>query len=404
MLEYIKKSKNYTKLCDVISCENQNVSLTGIISSCAASVLCALSSDEKQGEKDKKFVYIAKNTLFASKAAEDLKFFAENPEDIIILNPYEYMLYDVETKSTELSAQRVETLYKIVTGKWKILVTTPVAAAQWLPKPAYIEKSAIVIREGDIIEIDDLAKKLSSIRYTRLAEIDGKGQFAVRGDIVDVFPYGAENPIRIEFFDNEIDSVRVFDILSQRTIDKTKEVLILPDNETYIWDWDHADRVRKDILRDLEATDLKESSNLYNRVSGDVDKIMPRNIFQGYERYLPYILDNKYTIFDYTGKCHVFIEELNEFKENIDSTKDDYTRICDTMQDTIGVLGKTYDIMMDSLQAETICEKEAFNIIYVDNFIADRKNCKKNRIFLQKYRPFWRKLANADGFRTGNGR
>ena len=213
MLEYIKKSKNYTELCDVISCENQNVSLTGIISSCAASVLCALSSDEKRGEKDKKFVYIAKNTLFTSKAAEDLKFFAENPEDIIILNPYEYMLYDVETKSTELSAQRVDTLYKIVTGKWKILVTTPVAAAQWLPKPTYIEKSAIVIREGDIIEIDDLAKKLSSIRYTRLAEIDGKGQFAVRGDIVDVFPYGAENPIRIEFFDNEIDSVRVFDIL-----------------------------------------------------------------------------------------------------------------------------------------------------------------------------------------------
>ena len=56
MLEYIKKSKNYTELCDVISCENQNVSLTGIISSCAASVLCALSSDEKRGEKDKKFV------------------------------------------------------------------------------------------------------------------------------------------------------------------------------------------------------------------------------------------------------------------------------------------------------------------------------------------------------------
>ena len=388
MLEYIKKSKNYTELCDVISCENKNISLTGIISSCAANVLCALSSDNKRGEKEKKFVYIAKNTLFASKAAEDLKFFAENPEDIIILNPYEYMLYDVETKSTELSAQRVDTLYKIVTGKWKILVTTPVAAAQWLPKPTYIEKSAIVIREGDIIEIDDLAKKLSSIRYTRLSEIDGKGQFAVRGDIVDVFPYGAENPIRIEFFDNEIDSVRIFDILSQRTIDKTKEVLILPDNETYIWDWEHADRVRKDILRDLEETDVKESSNLYTRVSGDVDKIMPRNIFQGYERYLPYILDNKYTIFDYTGKCHIFIEELNEFKENIDSTKDDYTRICDTMQDTIGILGKTYDIMMDSLQAETICEEEAFNIIYVDNFIADRKNCKKIGFSCRSTDPF----------------
>ena len=78
------------------------------------------------------------------------------------------------------------------------------------------------VEQPEIIEIDDLAKKLSSIRYMRLSEIDGKGQFAVRGDIVDIFPYGAENPIRIEFFDNEIDSVRIFDILSQRTIEKTE--------------------------------------------------------------------------------------------------------------------------------------------------------------------------------------
>ena len=373
--DLIKKSKSYKKFYDNFSCENKKISLTGITSSYAANIICAVSNDEQDSVCGGKCVYIASNALYATKFAEDLRFFIKNPEDILILAPYEYMLYDVESKSSELSAQRVDVLYRLLQGNWKILITTPVAVAQWFPNPQYIKNSGIKIKTGEIIEIDDLAKKLSSIRYMRLSEIDGKGQFAVRGDIVDIFPYGAENPVRIEFFDNEIDSVRIFDILSQRTIEKTGEVLILPDNETYIWDWDHADRVRNDILRDLGFMNLKETSSLYNRVNSDVDKMLPRNIFQGYDRYLPYILDNRYTIFDYTGKCHVFLEDLNGFNESINSTKDDYIRICETIQDSIGVLAKTYDIMMDALQTEMVCEESSYNIIYVDKFLADRKNC-----------------------------
>ena len=387
MLEYIRKSKNYKYLCDYISCKKNRINLTGIISSYAANIACALTSENNENIPDK-IVYIAGNSLFASKIVEDLRFFASNPDEILTLSPYEYMLYDVESKSSELSAQRVDTLYKILQGDWKILVTTPATVAQWLPNPDYINNSAVEIKEGDIIEIDELVKKLASIRYTRLSEIDGKGQFAVRGDIVDIFPYGAENPIRIEFFDNEVDSVRVFDIISQRTIDKTREVLILPDNETYIWNWEHADRVKSDVIRDLQLSDIKETSNLYNRVINDVDKMLPRNIFKGYDRYLPYILNNQYTIFDYTGKCCVFLEEFAEFKESIDSTKNDYIRICDTIQDISGILGKTYDIMMDSQQAELLCEEESSSIVYVDKFLADRGNCKKIEFSCRSTDPF----------------
>ena len=374
IFDFIKESKSYEKLCEILSCTNKKISLTGITSSCAAGIVSAISN-ENNLTYNGKCVYIAGNALFATKIADDLKFFMQNAEDILILSPYEYMLYDVETKSSELSAQRVDVLYKLLKGNWKILVTTPAAVAQWFPNPEYIRTSAIQLKTGDITEIEDLAKKLASIRYIRLSEIDGKGQFAVRGDIVDIFPYGAENPVRVEFFDNEIDSIRIFDIISQRTVEKTEDVLILPDNETYIWNWEHADRVRHDILRELELLNLKENSSLFKRVNSDVDKMLPRNIFQGYDRYLPYILNNEYTLFDYTGKCNVFLEDLNEFRDTINSTKDDYVRICETIQETIGILGKTYDIVMSSEQAEDLCEKASCNIIYVDKFLSDRKNC-----------------------------
>ena len=174
MLEYIRKSKNYKYLCDYISCKKSRINLTGIISSYAANIACALTSENNENIPDK-IVYIAGNSLFASKIVEDLRFFASKPDEILTLSPYEYMLYDVESKSSELSSQRVDVLYRLLQGNWKILITTPVAVAQWFPNPQYIKNSGIKIKTGEIIEIDDLAKKLSSIRYMRLSEIDGKG-------------------------------------------------------------------------------------------------------------------------------------------------------------------------------------------------------------------------------------
>ena len=214
--EYIKKSKNYDLIKNQIIMQNSRSALSGAIRSCAANLIYALMEDS-----EKKGIYFAANSLNAGKIAEDLRFFSDGEgEDILLLEPYEYMLYDVETKSTEQSAARVEILYRILRGDWKLLVMTPAAAAQWLPNPSYIRDAAITLKQGDVIEIQDLTRRLSEIRYNRVPQIDGKGQFSVRGDIVDIFPYTSENPVRIEFFDNEIDSVRIFDVLSQRKIQR----------------------------------------------------------------------------------------------------------------------------------------------------------------------------------------
>ena len=220
--DFILQSENYNKIREFCK-KKGSLSINGATLSCYAAIISNIARENNQ-----KYIYIANNSLRAGKITEDL-----------LLDPYEYMLYDVETKSTDLSAKRVEILYKLLSNSWNILVTTPSAMAQWLPNPEFIKNSAIKIRVGGIIEIDELSKKLISSRYIKVPEIDGKGQFAVRGDIVDIFPYGAQNPVRAEFFDNEIDSLRNFDLLSQRTTENTSEVTILPDNETYIWNWEH---------------------------------------------------------------------------------------------------------------------------------------------------------------------
>ena len=380
----ITESKHYNSYKKKYNQKNARLSVTGLVRACAANMLYALAS-----EAGDKAIYVASNSLNASKMADDLRFFFDRGgDDILVLEAYEYMLYDVEVKSSELSAKRVETLYRLISGDWSILVADPAGIAQWLPKPEYIINAAIKLRTGDIIELDDLIHRLSGSRYTRLSEIDGKGQFSVRGDIVDIFPYTAENPVRIEFFDNEIDSIRIFDILSQRTVENTEEVLILPDNETMIWNWDHADSVRKRVTQDLEAAELRESATLYKRVTKDIDQMLPRNFFQGYDRYLPYILGNSYDIFDYTGTKPIFFENYTALHETLNAAREDYIKICETIQDNTGLLGRTYDLMMTPEQAEAICERKAYNITYIDEFITKRPDCEQFTFDCRSTDPF----------------
>lgn len=380
--DFILQSENYNKIREFCK-KKGSLSINGATLSCCAAIISNIARENNQ-----KFIYIANNSLRAGKVAEDLKFFASKSEEILLLDPYEYMLYDVETKSTDLSAKRVEILYKLLSNSWNILVTTPSAMAQWLPNPEFIKNSAIKIRVGSIIEIDELSKKLISSRYIKVPEIDGKGQFAVRGDIVDIFPYGAQNPVRAEFFDNEIDSLRNFDLLSQRTTENTSEVTILPDNETYIWNWEQADNIRNSIIRDLNNMNLNEKSQLYKRINEDINEIIPRNMFKGYDRYLPYILENKYNLFSYTGKCSIILENEANFCESIDASREDIVRICHTIEENIGIIPKAYNLMMNSAETIEICQKDSLNILYNDEFIVKREETLNIEISCRSTSPF----------------
>ena len=216
-------------------------------------------------------VYIAPNELAAQKAYQDFCFFAGNQEDVLLLKPAEYMLYDVEARSSESSHARMGTLYRLLTGNWRVLVTAPTALSQWLPDPKRIQNAAMVLTSGQIIEIGELTDHFTNIGYERVPQIDGSGQYSVRGDIVDVYPPTAKMPYRIEFFDNEIDSIRQFDVITQRTVFDVRQAIILPDRETYIWDEDQAAQVRVALKQEL--TLLPKGSSRARRLEQDIERI-----------------------------------------------------------------------------------------------------------------------------------
>ena len=318
----------------------------------------------------KKCIIITKNDLETRTFTEDLLTLGGfDVERVLTLNPLEYMLYQVEAKSGDNEAARVKTLFRLQRGEWDVLVTSLSAAAQKLPLPGYIASNCLILEEGQRSEPFDLADRLASLGYIRVPQIDGTGQFASRGDIIDVFPVNAQNPARIEFFDDEIDTIRSFDVLTQRTVERIGAVGILPERETYIWDEQTALAIRTDLKAELYALDSRSSEARI--LEADIEKIKPFARFPGYDKYLPYILKKSADLFDYCGKIPVFVNGWKEALESADQTQREYVRIAETVRDSSGLPEKTAGFVRGGEETLRSIRERAGSLLVFDKFDAE---------------------------------
>ncbi len=156
-------------------------------------------------------------------------------EDTISLFPaWEVYPYDWIAPPLENTAQRLETIWKLASGQPAIIVTTPDALRQRTLTHEQLSASCFDLTVGDEYDLTELAVKLVGLGYERMPITEEVGTFSVRGGIVDIFPFTSANPIRCEFFGDFIDSIRLFSVLSQRSIEKVEKITIIPRREIVI--------------------------------------------------------------------------------------------------------------------------------------------------------------------------
>ena len=119
--------------------------------------------------------------------------------------------------SRQWENQRLAALYRL--GSSPVVVTTPEALVQRCIPPRVLERTVLTLAVGQRWDLGDLARRLAGAGYTRCDQVEGPGQFALRGGILDVFSPGMEQPVRCEFFDDEIDSLGIFDTATQRRVE-----------------------------------------------------------------------------------------------------------------------------------------------------------------------------------------
>ena len=196
----------------------QTVALTGVNMTLAAVIAC------RAARAGRRTLLVAENDLKASRAAEDARQLAGEAAFL----PGGEIDLTRAAGSLESSWRRLEALSAVCTEDVKILCTGAEAMAQRMGRPESYRDLCITLQTEDRIAPADLTRRLTRMGYERVGMVEGKGQFAVRGSILDVYPPSLSQGIRIEFFDDEIDGLREFDCISQRSLATTESVTLTP--------------------------------------------------------------------------------------------------------------------------------------------------------------------------------
>lgn len=240
------------------------------------------------------------------------------------IDAYRYLrrelnIYNI-TASHENEHERLLVLSKLLFGKPQAIVTTPAAAMGYTMPREVLDVNRYYFGIGDIDEPKDMIERLSAMGYSRVESVDYVGQFSARGGIIDVYPpqpSGAEShPYRIEFFDNEIDRICIFDQMTQRVIENCEELEILPVREA-LCDENAIKAMRKEISLCLAKAEMPDSRMELEKELAAIDGGQPLNFT---DKYITLIYPQKECLLDYFAeKTTVFLCGTNAVHEQIDS-------------------------------------------------------------------------------------
>jgi len=232
-----------------------------------------------------------------------------DPESVVSLPARDVLPFQNLSPHPELQEERATALWKIATGRAAIVVA-PIAATAILQRSAeYYADLARALRRGESFDVENLLAHLNTVGYAAADVVEMPGQYALRGGILDVYSPEAERPVRIEFFGDEVDSIRRFDPTSQRSSNPTDEALLLPLTETPV----------NDQL--LGAIHTRLSGK---RITGTTDEIVEAairsggvTVFPGWEFYAP-VAGADLTVFDLLPQAAVLLDEPDLLRSEFD--------------------------------------------------------------------------------------
>ena len=265
-------------------------------------------------------LFIARDDTRAAAFQSACRFFAPDIP-VLMLPAWDCLPYDRVSPSQTLAARRAGALFFLTTidrNQPYIIVTTISAAMQNVPPRSIISGAGLSAKVGEDMERERLIRYLTNNGYSRSSTVVEAGEFAVRGGIVDIFPPTEKNPVRLDFFGDEIESIREFDIDSQRTTAARSQLTFAPVSEVFMTE-ETISHFRRNYIASFGGGVSRDP--IYAAV---IDGIRP----QGIEHYMPLFYDHVETVFDYLGPKTLIAFDgllLEAMRERIDLIEDFYT-------------------------------------------------------------------------------
>ncbi|WP_141434184.1 transcription-repair coupling factor [Bacillus sp. 03113] len=274
-------------------------------------------------EKTKKpMIVITHNLLQAQKLYEDFSNMLN--EDVYLYPANELIAAEVSVASPELKAQRIEVLNHWIQKKNGITIVPMAGLRKILPPVELWKQNQLVIQEGADIQVEETLEKLIRMGYVRTDMVSSPGEFSVRGGIIDIYTLTEENPIRIELFDTEIDSIRSFSLDDQRSKTKLKDVIIGPASEMP-FEKEQFEQLSANLEAGLSASlkklkDEKTKAQLTQNIGYELEQLKNGQKPEQLVKYLSISYKHPSSLIDYLPKNGLIVlDEISRIFEMNDS-------------------------------------------------------------------------------------
>lgn len=260
----------------------------------------------------------------------------------------EIIAAEVATSSPNYRTARIQFLSALATPKTGIFITSTSGLRRLVPEPKDVIEARITLEVGAEYEFQTLISDLNALGYQRVEQVEKKGEFAVRGSVVDIFPLNQDDPIRMDFFDIEIDSLRTFDQATQRSIENIEKIEVLPATDLIINET-KLNQAIKTMNNELAQAQKKLSEENFEALQQNINEVIERwkhhQLIQEDTMYAKQLYAAKTSLLDYLTKGTLVL--------------DDYPRILDAETD---IENNEASWIVDQLKNNVLLDNESFGV------------------------------------------
>ena len=298
-------------------------------------------------DKNKSILIIKENESEAMLLSQSLNFY--NIPNYYFPD-YDTVPFTKMSPITDIAQERINILYKLINKEKCIVIATINSITRKIANREDLKELYIPIKVHDKLDLENLRLALYDLGYVIEREVPEKGTASVRGSIIDIFSVEYDNPIRIEMFDDEVESIRLFNIEDGRSFKNINDIIIYP--------------VREVVYEDSEVEEFIKNNNIEDELK---DNIIKRKYFAGSENLLPMFYSNLETIFDYFNDDYIFIDDALKLKSKLINILDSIRENFNDIDNIFTIIGEAEKLYIDNNYFSDIIKKS----INISPFITD---------------------------------
>ena len=366
LLEALRPMPEYRGLLEMLDAR-QAAAVSGVSQICRSHLIAALMR-----ESGRPALIVCQDDMAAQRIQAELAAFLG--ESAPVLPSRELTFYDAAGVSREWEQKRLRLLYGLASGTVRTLIASVDALCLRTMPREVLYGACVTLRTGAEYDLDELTARLTRAGYSRTSLVEGAGQFALRGGILDVYSPAFDQPVRAEFFGDELDAMGFFDPITQRRTENTDEAVLLPVAETIAAL--HPDGI-EGLCGELEALIARQKRRktpneaLMQTLAADVERLRNGAAFAAADRYVSLIYPQKVTAANYISKdAAVFFCDHGNLVRAAKARAEDLGLSLDSFLESGKLAGELCDFM-DSPEELAECFTQS-GVIYFDSFLSAR--------------------------------